>query len=398
VIAQIDGYLSSPLTVDPLLQPDPGAERDVDRWRASAAELVAGSVRPALVRYRNTLETDLLPVGRGDGEVGVGHIPGGDEGYLAAVAAHTTTELGPAEIHRMGLDLVIGLREEFAELGHATLGTADVDEVLRRLRDDPALRFGSSTEIVSTVTDALRRAERALPVCFRDYGIAPCVVREMDPVEAENSVLGYYVPPAADGSRPGAHVVNTLQPHLRPRYEYEVLAFHGSVPGHHLQVGIAQSLATLPEFRRFASLTAHCEGWALYVERLCDEMGLYTNDLSRLGMASFDAWRACRLVVDTGMHHHGWSRQRAIDYMRDNTALSDVNIANEVDRYIADPGQALGYMIGRIRLRELRERCGAHSGEAIKSFHHEVLGHGTLPLDTLDAHLSRVFPAVSRPT
>jgi uncharacterized protein (DUF885 family) len=151
-------------------------------------------------------------------------------------------------------------------------------------------------------------------------------------------------------------------------------------------------MADLPEFRRFAYLTAHGEGWGLYAERLSDEMGLYSDDLARLGMVSFDAWRACRLVVDTGMHYHGWSRQQAIDYMRDNSALSDVNIANEVDRYIADPGQALGYMIGRIRLRELRDRCRAHSGEAIKTFHHEVLSHGTLPLDTLDVQLSRVFP------
>jgi uncharacterized protein (DUF885 family) len=372
-VEQLDAYLSGPLETDPLIRP--GAEA-----------IVAGSIRPALARYRDTLATHLLPVGRGDDEVGVGHVPGGIEGYQAAVRAHTTTELTPEQIHRAGEELVAGLREEFAELGARTLGTSDASEVLTRLRDDPALRFHTSAEIVATVTDALRRAEQALPEWFHHYDIAPCIVREMDPIEAENSVLGYYMPPAADGSRPGAHVINAVQPHLRPRFEYEALAFHESVPGHHLQIAIAQSLTSLPEFRRFAYLTAHGEGWGLYVERLCDEMGLYTDDLSRLGMVSFDAWRACRLVVDTGMHWYGWSRQRAIDYMRANTALSDVNIANEVDRYIADPGQALGYMIGRIRLRELRQRFGAD----VKAFHHEVLGHGTLPLDTLEAHLEMV--------
>jgi uncharacterized protein (DUF885 family) len=188
-------------------------------------------------------------------------------------------------------------------------------------------------------------------------------------------------------------VINTYDPPSRPRFEYEALAFHESVPGHHLQIGIAQSLTSLPEFRRFAYLTAHGEGWGLYSERLSDEMGLYTDDLSRLGMVSFDAWRAGRLVVDTGMHYHGWSRQRAIDYLHENTALSTVNIANEVDRYIADPGQALGYMIGRIRIRELRDRSAGSPAFDIKGFHHEVLSHGTLPMDTLDAHLARVFPS-----
>ncbi|HEX6873765.1 MAG TPA: DUF885 domain-containing protein, partial [Micromonosporaceae bacterium] len=255
------------------------------------------------------------------------------------------------------------------------------------------LRFRTGADIVATVTDALRRAEQALRDWFFEYGIVSCAVREMDAAEAEHSVLGYYAPPAADGSRPGAHVVNTYQPQLRPRFEYEALAFHESVPGHHLQIALAQSLTQLPEFRRFAYLTAHGEGWGLYVERLCDEMGLYTDELSRLGMVSFDAWRACRLVVDTGIHAHGWSRQQAIDYMRENTALSDVNIANEVDRYIADPGQALGYMIGRIRIRELRDRASTSARYDIRAFHHEVLSHGTLPLDTLDAQLAKAFPA-----
>jgi uncharacterized protein (DUF885 family) len=210
-------------------------------------------------------------------------------------------------------------------------------------------------------------------------------VREMDPVEAADSVLGYYRPPAADGSRPGTHVVNTYRPQSRPRYEYEALAFHESVPGHHLQISVAQSRTDLPAFRRFTYVAAHGEGWALYTERLCDEMGLYSGELDRLGMVSFDAWRACRLVVDTGMHHYGWSRQQAIDFLRDNTALSESNIANEVDRYIAAPGQALAYMVGRLRLDALRDQSREALGSRfdLKEFHHRVLGHGPVPLDTL---------------
>jgi uncharacterized protein (DUF885 family) len=388
-IAQLDGYLKRSLSDDPFLSPQPS---DAPGWQDRAGELVDEVVRPAIARYRETLHTALLPIGRRDHEVGIGHVPGGNAAYRDAVAAHTTTDLTPEEIHATGESLVAALREEFAERGGRALGTTDADEVLRRLRDDPDLRFRTGEEIVATVTDALRRAEAALPGWFRDYHIAPCTVRVMDAAEAENSVPGYYNPPAADGSRPGAHVVNLYAPQRRPRYEYEALAFHESVPGHHLQIGLAQTLTELPEFRRFAYLTAHGEGWGLYVERLCDEMGLYTDDLSRLGMVSFDAWRACRLVVDTGMHHFGWSRQRAIDYMRDNTALPDLTITNEVDRYIADPAQALGYMIGRLRIRALRDRSAQRPTYDVRAFHHEVIGHGTLPLDTLDAHLDRVFP------
>jgi uncharacterized protein (DUF885 family) len=183
------------------------------------------------------------------------------------------------------------------------------------------------------------------------------------------------------------HCINTHDPRRRPRFEYEALAFHESVPGHHLQAAVAQRLDQLPMFRRVAYLPAYSEGWALYTERLCDELGLYSGDLQRLGMLSFDAWRACRLVVDTGMHQLGWSRAQAIDYMLANTALSPGNVANEVDRYVAWPGQALAYMIGRLRIRSLRAelegRLGARFG--LRDFHDAVLGQGAVPLDVLDA-------------
>lgn len=385
-IAQLDAYLGSDVQGDPLLSPRPGTDVDQTRWLARAEELVTGVVRPALARYRATLADHLLAVGRDGDHVGVGGLPGGPEAYLGLVRAHTTTELTPEEIHDLGTRLVAQLRDEFAERGAKALGTSDVDEVLRRLREDPALRFERGEEIVDTVTTALRRAEEALPDWFRGYDIAPCVVREMDAAEAENSVLGYYQPPAGDGSRPGAHVINTLHPQTRTRFEYEALAFHESVPGHHLQIAIAQAQPGLPDFRRYAYITAHGEGWGLYSERLSDEMGLYSDDLARLGMVSFDAWRACRLVVDTGIHHFGWSRQRAIDYMRDNTALSLSNITNEVDRYIAVPGQALAYMVGKVRIEELRQRAKALD---VRDFHDLVLGHGPLPLKTLEQLVDR---------
>jgi uncharacterized protein (DUF885 family) len=381
-IAQLSAYLDSDLKNDPMLRPLP---------RADVEALVAGVVRPAVARYRDVLADRLLAAGRGDGEVGVGHVPGGAQAYLGLVRAHTTTDLTPEQIHDTGVRLVAQLRDEFAGLGERALGTSDVDEVLRRLREDPDLRFATSDQIVDTVTAALRRAEAALPDWFHPSDLAPCIVREMEAAEAENSVLGYYQPPAGDGSRPGAHVINTSHPPLRTRFEYEALAFHESVPGHHLQIAVAQAQPRLPDFRRYAYITAHGEGWGLYAERLADEMGLYTDDITRLGMVSFDAWRACRLVVDTGMHHFGRSRQWAIDYMRDNTALSMANITNEVDRYIASPGQALAYMVGKLRIRELRERMRAAHGSAfdIRDFHARVLGSGPLPLNTLEQMVLR---------
>ncbi|MET7420421.1 DUF885 domain-containing protein [Dactylosporangium sp. NPDC005555] len=371
-IAQVDAYLSTPVEQDPLL-------RDADQ-----KNIIKESVRPALQRFRTAL--DELPGARGDDKVGLCHVPGGPDAYRTLIAAYTTTEFGPEEIHQIGLDLVAGLREEFKERGGRALKARSAEETITRLRDDKELRFTEKGQIVDAVTAALRKAEEAVPDWFARYDIAPCVVKEMDPAEAENSVLGYYVAPAADGSRPGAHVVNTFRPESRARFEYEVLAFHESVPGHHLQIAVAQSRDDLPRFRRFTYFDAHGEGWGLYTERLTDEMGLYTSELSRLGMVSFDAWRACRLVVDTGMHHFGWSRERAISYMRDNTALTETNIANEVDRYIAMPGQALAYMLGRLRIQQLRERERAALGPAfdIRAFHHEVLAHGPLPLDTLE--------------
>jgi uncharacterized protein (DUF885 family) len=385
-LAQLDGYLATDLGADPLLRPQPPAQVDAAAWRREAATIVETAVRPALRRYRAALADELLPVARDDDHVGVCHLAAGAAGYAAAVRAHTTTDLTPEQIHQTGLELLDGLREELGELGGRVLGSDRVDEVLERLRSDASLRFGSAGEILAAARDALRRAEEATPDAFNAYDIAPCVVEAIDPVEAKDSVLGYYLPATADGTRPAIYNVNTDAPTTRPRFEYEALTFHESMPGHHLQFALAQRLTDLPRFRRFAYVTAYCEGWALYTERLCDELGLYSGDLERFGMLSFDAWRACRMVVDTGMHHQGWSRDRAVGFMRDNTALSQSNIDNEIDRYIAWPGQATAYMVGRMRIRALRQRAQQRLGPRfdLRAFHDTVLTAGPVPLDTLD--------------
>ncbi|MFG1707000.1 DUF885 domain-containing protein [Nonomuraea sp. M3C6] len=391
-IDQLTGHLALSLTDDTLLSPRLPDDVDRDRVRARAAEIVDGSVRPAMRRLLAGLRDELLPVARPDDRAGIRFVPGGEEGYRDAVRRHTTTGLSPEEIHQIGLDCLAELRSEWAELGGRVLGTSDVAEILARLRDDRSLRFTDSAQIVDTVTGALRRAEEARDDWFPAYDIAGCVIEEINPIEAGNAALAHYRPPAGNGSRPGAHCVLTTDPQERFVYEYEALAFHESTPGHHLQIASAQTLTDLPEYRRFldAEVCGYVEGWGLYSERLADEMGLYTSDLSRLGMLSFDALRACRLVVDTGMHHLGWSRAQAMRFMWDNTATTRANVRNEIDRYIAWPGQALAYMIGRREIRRLRDLARQRLGARfdVRAFHGTVLGNGAVPLGVLDQIVS----------
>jgi uncharacterized protein (DUF885 family) len=400
-IGQLAGHLGHDLAADPMVAVPVPDHLDEAAFRAEAARIVTETVRPAAARMLTFLESELLPVARSDEQVGIGHVPGGSEGYLAAVRRHTTTSLSPDQIHQLGLDLLADLRAEWAELGSRVLGTADFPAITQRLRHDQALRFATSAQIVDVVTDALRRAEQARGDWFPGYDIPGCVIEEIDPVEAGNAPLAYYRPPAATGQRPGAHCVLTADPGARFSYEYEALAFHESTPGHHLQIASAQTLTWLPAYRRFldAEVCGYVEGWGLYCERLADEMGLYTSDLARLGMLSFDALRACRLVVDTGMHHQGWSRSQAIDFMWNNTATTRANVTNEVDRYIGWPGQALAYMVGRREIVRLRTAAERQLGPRfdIKAFHGVVLGNGAVPLSVLD-HLVTAWCAAAQKT
>jgi uncharacterized protein (DUF885 family) len=387
-VEQLEGHLGKDITADTLVPVSLPDSLDHAAIRREAAGIIEAEVRPGMRRLLACLRQELLPVARGDDEVGIRFIPGGPEGYRAAVRQHTTTELSPEQIHQMGLDCLAELEAEWAELGGRALRTSDVPSIRTRLREDRALRFTSSAEIVRTVSDALWRAEEARDDWFPPFEIPGCIIEEIDPVEAGNAPLAYYRPPAAGGRRPGAHCVLTSEPERRFVYEYEALAFHESTPGHHLQIASAQTLEGLPAYRRFldAEVCGYVEGWGLYCERLADEMGLYTSDLQRLGMLSFDALRACRLVVDTGMHHYGWSRSQAVDFMWQHTATTQANVRNEIDRYIAWPGQALAYMVGRREICRLRaaaeHRLGARFD--IRSFHQAVLGSGAVPLGVLD--------------
>jgi uncharacterized protein (DUF885 family) len=365
--------------------PDDLPAADRDRLAAAIADAVATGVRPAFERYRAFIGQELAPLARGDDRPGLGHVPGGAEAYARLVRAHTTLDLGPEEIHRIGLEEADRIDGEFAELGAQVFGTADRQAVIARLRTDPDLHFATSAEVRAAAEAALGRANAAIAGWFGRLPQAPCIVVEMGEHEAKHSTIAYYREPAVDGSRPGSYYLNTSEPATRPRYEAETLAFHEAVPGHHLQIAIAQELEGLPAFRRLQGPTAFIEGWGLYSERLSEEMGLLSGDMDRFGILSFDAWRASRLVVDTGMHAMGWSRDQAIAFMTDHTALAENNIVNEVDRYIAWPGQALAYKLGQLELLRLRRVARDALGPRfdIRAFHDVVLGQGAVGLRTL---------------
>ena len=389
-VRQLAGYLALPVADDALLKP----ARDADQaavLEAAAAHLIQ-TIRPAMQRLAELLGRELAPLARPDDQVGIREIPGGEAGYLAAVARHTTTALSPREIHEIGLaelDELVGL---WSKIGQEALGQSDFATIAARMRDDPALRFRTSAEIVAVAQDALDRAEAVRDTYFPHYDIPGCVIEEVNPIDADNTAMAYYRPPAVDGSRPGAHCLLTTDPGERYRYEYEALAFHESVPGHHLQLATAQTL-DVPRYRRHldVELCAFNEGWGLYAERLADEIGLYSSPITRLGMVSFAALRACRLVVDTGMHELGWSRRQAIDFMYDHTATTRANAVNEIDRYIAWPGQALAYVTGKREIVRLRERAQQALGPRfeLRRFHHAVLRNGAIPLTLLDDEIER---------
>jgi uncharacterized protein (DUF885 family) len=361
------------------------SQADRDRFRRDLTAAAEGQVKPALARYCAFLDADVLPRSRGQEKPGLVALPGGLECYRSMIRVHTSLDESPEELHEIGRREVAEFRRRLAELGQRAFGTQDVGEIQKRLRGDPAMHFETSEQVAAKAREALARAEAALPNWFGIRPKARCEVKEMGLHEAPYSTAAYYREPTRDGSRPGTYMINTYQPETRPRYEAEALAFHESIPGHHLQIAIAQELEGIPDFRKYQGVTAFVEGWALYTERLADEMRLYSSDVDRMGMLSYDAWRSCRLVVDTGLHAMGWSRQQAIDYMVENSVLAENNIVNEVDRYITWPGQALAYKVGQLEILELRDLARKRLGPRfdIVAFHDAVLRNGAVSLPVL---------------
>ncbi|MFC6091226.1 DUF885 domain-containing protein [Saccharothrix lopnurensis] len=375
-VAHLDRYLAA--DEDPLARPAGG-----EAFAAERDRLLAEVVRPAVAGYRDVI-ADIE--GRPADRVGVGLLPGGQEIYAALARLHTTTDRTPDDLHRTGLELIAGLAAEYAEVGRRVFGTSDVAEVFSRMRTDPALRWDSAEELLTAARAAVARAEEAAPRWFGRLPEQRCRVEPVPEADAPGQPMAFYAPPSLDGLRPGTYFANTHRVGERFRYQSEATAFHEAVPGHHFQFSLAQGLTGLPALRRFAQVTAYAEGWGLYTERLADEMGLYSSDVARLGMLALDSMRAGRLVVDTGVHAHGWSRQRAVDYLVEHTPLALVEIENEVDRYIAAPGQALAYMVGRLEIQRLRAGAERALGDRfdVRDFHDLLLGGGPLPLAVLD--------------
>ena len=395
VIALIDGVLDEPVESWAMAAPARNERPDWPRDRAEAfAEELVGILRddiePALARYRAVLADELLPAGRDEQAEGVVALPQGEACYQALIRHYTALpELTAEELHELGLSEVERINAKIEKLGEELFDTRDRAAIIERLRTDDSLYFDSEEEIVETAERAVAAAREAMGEAFGILPEAEVVVVPIPDYEAPYTTIAYYRRPHADGSKPGEYFINTYEPETRPRFEAEVLAYHEAIPGHHLQIAIAQERGELPAFRRYSGNTAFVEGWALYTERLSDEMGLYSGDLDRMGMLSYDAWRANRLVVDTGIHAFGWTREQAEQFMRENTALTLGNIRNEVDRYITTPGQALAYKVGQLEIFRLRELARETLGEAfsLAEFHDEVLRRGAITMPVLADHI-----------
>ena len=389
-IAQIERALARPLDEDPIVGAlRPPEDIDVDAWRSRVSDSVEKQLRPGLATFRDVLRDEVLPLARPDDRVGLTYLEGGDDAYARTLRYFTTTDLTAQQIHDIGLAQVEALAVEYRELGAEALGTDDLQEIFDRMRDDPALHFTSGEQLVTASETAMARAWAAMPEWFEVLPQAPCAV-----AGTTSGAKAFYFPPATDGSRGGTFFINITDPAAWGTFELEAMAFHEGIPGHHLQLAIAGELTAIPEFRKHLHNSAFAEGWGLYSERLSDEMGLYTGPIERLGMLSADSMRAGRLVVDTGLHALGWSREQAVQFMLDNSPLSAGVVRPEIDRYAVSPGQATSYMIGRLEIQRLRREAEERQGDrfAVPAFHSAVLDSGSLPLDVLERVVKTRLP------
>ena len=391
VPAQIHNLITDDAAESPFYRafaemPESFDEETRETLSSSAATIIAEEINPALQELLSFLEQDYLPAARAPG---IGSLPGGKQVYSRLAQHFTTTDLTPDEIHEIGLQEVARIRSEMLAVIEEVKFEGDIAAFNTFLRTDPQFYYDTPEALLEGYQAVSKRLDPGLVKLFGKLPRAPYGVRPIPDEEAPDTTTAYYMRPAIDGSRPGWYYVNLHQPAVRPKFEMEVLSVHESVPGHHLQIALAQELTGLPEFRRNGGFTAFIEGWGLYSERLGYDMGLYTDPYSRYGQLVYDMWRAVRLVVDTGIHYFGWSRQKAIDYFLDNAAKSEADIINEIDRYIGWPGQALAYKIGQLKMLALRSKAEAALGDRfdIRSFHDHMLGAGALPLDILEARM-----------
>jgi uncharacterized protein (DUF885 family) len=385
-IAQLDVLLEDP-ALGGIARPD----QEDETFAASLGHVVTEVVRPALGVYRDALRNDILPHARDDEHPGICFLPGGDQMYGILTRLHTSMHYSPDELHATGRQIVEQVHQELKETAQRLWKTTDIAEIFERLSNDRSLRYETRDEMLDHARRVVASAEAEAPNWFAVVPDQPCVVEPVPEAEEAGMAAAYYMPGAIDGSRSGTYYLNTFKPEERQRYAAEDIAFHEAVPGHHFQLTIAMESAELVPARRVLFDTACAEGWGLYSERLADEMGLYSDDLSRMGLFVADAWRASRLVVDTGLHAMGWTRDEALTWMSEHTPLPRIEVESEVDRYISYPGQALAYMVGRREIVRLRADAADRLGSRfdLRAFHDLVLRAGILPLPALAGIVER---------
>ena len=390
-IDQLENYLGSSLEDDPLLLINFSPEVSdsfISDWKEKAKKIIDSNIRPTVLAYLEQLKSDHIPKGRPDEHSGIMWIDGGEETYLRALRKYTGHKnITVKEVHEVGLSEIERLKKEFFKIGKNVFpGVSTPEEVLQKMQTEPSMRYESKEQMLQLAVDTIERAYKPLDQWFTVFPKSPCKVLPVPAESEQHAPPAYYYPPLPDGSRDGTYFLNTYKAETKSIFEAESVAFHEAIPGHHLDRTIAVELQDVPEFQKYVASTAFVEGWGLYSEQLANEMGLYSNDVQQLGRLGNDAWRACRLVLDTGMHGMGWSRNEAIEFFRANSPIEEINAEIETDRYIAWPGQACSYKMGQLKIEELRRKAENELGDKfdIRYFHDEVLCDGGITLPILE--------------
>ena len=392
VIIQIDNILNSDIDNHPYMKIFLSANdiffqnNEKNQLIEDAKDLVINKINPAYQELNTFLKDEYLPQSRDS--IGLSDIPNGKAWYEYVARYHTTTDLTPNQIHEIGLKEVKRIRSEMEQIIADLEWDGDFKSFLNYLRTSPRFYYDNGEDLLNAYLIMSKKIDPLLPKIFKVFPRAPYGVIPIPEESAPFTTTAYYNAPAK--GRPGYFYANLYKPESRPKYEIPVLTVHEAVPGHHFQISLAQELENVPTFRKYLSFTAFVEGWGLYSEELGEFIGLYDDPYDKFGQLTYDMWRAIRLVVDTGMHYKGWTRDEAISLFLENTAKSQLDIENEVDRYIAWPGQALAYKIGQLKILELRMKAEQKLGEKydIKDFHHEILKRGSVPLDILDEYIN----------
>jgi uncharacterized protein (DUF885 family) len=374
--------------------PDGVAAADRTRLQAAYREAITKEINPAYQRLHDFIRDEYLP--RARTQVGWSNVPNGREWYAYLARLSTTTDLAPDAIHELGLQEVARIRREMAQVKTQVGFKGDLPAFFKFLQDDPQFYYDDADALLRGYRDLKKKIDARLPQLFNDFPQADYEVRAVEPFRAQSAAGGFYQPPSADGSRPGIFYVNTFNLRAQPKFGMETLSLHEASPGHHFQIAIQQELHELPRFRRFGNgYVAYQEGWALYAESIGKELGMFTDPYQYYGRLADEMLRAMRLVVDTGLHTRNWTREQSIKYMLDNSSMAQSDAVAEVERYIAIPGQALGYKIGQLRIRELRNKAQAALGSRfdVREFHSVVLRDGSLPLSVLEAKIDRWIAA-----